>query len=300
MKYKLHQPTLDSHKGENGRLLVIGGSTLFHASIFWSADVASRVVDLVHFSSPANENNNLVRRKLKTGFWNGIVVDFGKIAEYLVEDDCILIGPGMPRNEGLFEGEIPTRQLVSSLLMKYSQKKWVIDGGALQDLDVSLLNENMIITPHHKEWEGLLQRDIGITQLPEITSLLKFNKNEEVDWSNLSRLPNEKMARVVQVFSKRHNNVTVLLKGQVDIVSQGDVVELVSGGNPGMTKGGTGDVLAGLTAALYCKNNPFTSAIIASQVLKRAGENLAKQVGNYFNASDLVAQVPRTLAQMMR
>lgn len=62
---KLYQPPADSHKGQNGKLLVIGGSKLFHSSVFWSADVASRIVDLVHFSSPANENNILVRKKLK-------------------------------------------------------------------------------------------------------------------------------------------------------------------------------------------------------------------------------------------
>ena len=61
----LYKPSNNSHKGENGRLLVIGGSKLFHASIFWAADVASKIVDLVHFSSPTEENNDLVRKKLK-------------------------------------------------------------------------------------------------------------------------------------------------------------------------------------------------------------------------------------------
>ena len=62
---KLNKYPKDSHKGQNGRMLVIGGSKLFHSSIFWTADVASKIVDLVHFSSPVMENNDLMRKKAK-------------------------------------------------------------------------------------------------------------------------------------------------------------------------------------------------------------------------------------------
>src|SRR3990167_315579 len=116
---KIYRPARDSHKGQNGRLLVIGGSELFHASIFWAADVASRIVDLVHFSSPAMENNELVRKKAKEGFWNGIVVPWEKVEEYIREDDCVVIGPGMPREEGRGEGERPTKEIVDGLLQKF-------------------------------------------------------------------------------------------------------------------------------------------------------------------------------------
>ena len=68
---QLYRPAKASHKGQNGKLLVIGGSELFHAAAFWTADVASRIVDLVHFSSPVMENNELMRIKAKEKFWNG-------------------------------------------------------------------------------------------------------------------------------------------------------------------------------------------------------------------------------------
>ncbi|MBI5356567.1 hypothetical protein HZB78_03055 [Candidatus Collierbacteria bacterium] len=98
-KVRLYQPLPSSHKGQNGKLLVIGGSKLFHSSIFWSADVASKIVDLVHLTSPANENNQIFRKRLKEKFWNGIVVDWKDVESYIEEDDCVLIGPGMTRNE---------------------------------------------------------------------------------------------------------------------------------------------------------------------------------------------------------
>lgn len=270
LRKQLFKPAADSHKGENGRLLVIGGSKLFHASIFWSADMASKIVDLVHFMSPAEENNELVRQKMKAGFWKGIVAPYTQVDEYIEEDDVVLIGPGMPRDEGLFEGEVSTSEIVNGLVSKHGNKKWVIDGGALQEIDPKLLTGKMIITPHHKEWDRLLERSTGV-----------WESGEEV-----------------RQFSQNHDKVTILLKGKVDVVGRGNDWTSVSGGNSGMTKGGTGDVLAGLVAALYCTNDALISSYVASVVMKRAGEKLAEVVGPYYNAGDLVEVIPEILARI--
>lgn len=152
-------PRAESRKGENGRVLVIGGSKLFHAASFWAATAAAKVVDMVHFSSPATENNELMRIKAKQKFWDGIVVPWEDLPHYIEEDDCILVGPGMERGE-------ETKQIVDELLASYSQKKWVVDGGALQMVDPKLLNEKMIITPNMKEramLEGRVAK--GVTML---------------------------------------------------------------------------------------------------------------------------------------
>src|SRR3989338_8082660 len=90
-------PDKDSHKGKNGRLLIVGGSKLFHAASMWSLKVASRIVDLVHYSSV--EENNKIVEKLKEEFRDGIVVPRAEIENYIEEDDCVLIGPGMVRCE---------------------------------------------------------------------------------------------------------------------------------------------------------------------------------------------------------
>ena len=66
-----------------------------------------------------------------------------------------------------------------------------------------------------------------------------------------------------------------------------------------MTKGGTGDVLAGLAAALYCKNDAFLSASAASFINKKAGDSLYEKVGPNFNASDLVTEVPRAMKKVL-
>src|SRR3989344_7889648 len=94
---KIYIPKADSHKGQNGRLLIIGGSYLFHAASIWALKVASRIVDLVHYSS-IDENNKIVQ-DLKKEFEDGIVISRSEIENYIKEDDCILIGPGMIRSE---------------------------------------------------------------------------------------------------------------------------------------------------------------------------------------------------------
>src|SRR3989338_2570751 len=99
----LFLPSSASHKGQNGKLLLIGGSHLFHAASLWALTVASRIVDMVFYSS-VPENNEIVRRAKKE-FRNGIVVPRSKVENYIKEADCVLIGPGLPRPEGQEEGD---------------------------------------------------------------------------------------------------------------------------------------------------------------------------------------------------
>ncbi len=231
-----------SVKGDGGRVLVIGGSKLFHAAPFWAASMASRLVDMVHFSSPAMENNDLMRLRAKENFWDGIVVPYDEVDHYIEEDDAILIGPGMERGQ-------TTKQIVDALLAKYPSKKWVVDGGALQELDPSLLTPTMIVTPNIRE----------------------------------------------QKILPPHLPCTVLAKGPVDTITRGDQLITIAGGSPGMTKGGTGDVLAGLVAGLYAKSDGFAACVVASYTNKQASEELEKTVGPFFSPEDLITQIPKTL-----
>lgn len=273
---KLYMPKASSHKGDNGKLMVIGGSILFHAASLWSLKIASRIVDMVFYSS-VDSNNEIVQRE-KEEFGDGIIVPRDKIEHYIEEADAVLIGPGLPRENGIEKGDNDTKELTETLLNKYSNKKWVVDGGSLQVIKPSTLPHNSIITPHHKEFEVLKSR----IQNPELRIKIQNAKPEEQ----------------VQIFAQEFS-CAVLLKGEVDIVSDGTRTVQVKGGNAGMTKGGTGDVLAGLVAALYCKNEAFLSACAGSYINKRAGEELYKKVGLYFNASDLADEIPRVMKRLL-
>jgi hydroxyethylthiazole kinase-like uncharacterized protein yjeF len=279
----LYVPPSDSHKGQNGKVLLIGGSHLFHASTLWALEIASKIVDMVFFAS-VPENNEIVQKN-KEVFRNGIVVQQKDIEGYIQEAEAILIGPGMNRSESGItinklqmtniqsilsledEGE-QTYYLTKYLLEKYPDKKWIIDAGALQMMDLKDLEKigkNAILTPHHQEFERVFN-------LPPTTENVK-------------------------AMAEKYKCI-ILLKGESDIVCSPEKCVEISGGNAGMTKGGTGDVLAGLVTALASKNDLFLSACAGSYINKKAGESLFKKVGYYFNSSNLVNEIPVVMKEL--
>lgn len=304
---QLKKPDPNSHKGQNGKLMIIGGSELFHAASRWSLDIASKFVDMVFYSSVPS-NNELIK-EAKQNFWNGIVIERSNIEEYIEEADVVLIGPGMERgSENRKTGKQESSQQLSSfpvsqlseldwnsteqvtnyLLAKYPHKKWVIDAGALQMMDPSLLNENCIVTPHYQELLTLCKK------LPKKSFFFEDFMNDIEEESDVFMPVN--IGSVIGM-SRELNKAVLLIKGKIDYVGNTENVLTVSGGNAGMTKGGTGDVLAGLVAALYCTNDAMTSAVVGSYINKKAGESLFKKVGYFFNASDLVEEIPRVMVQ---
>lgn len=264
---RLTLPAPTSHKGQNGKLLIIGGSSLFHAASKWSLDIASKFVDMVFYASIPS-NNQLVQTA-KGEFWNGIVIELTQIDAYIQEADVILIGPGMIR-------EPATAELTNQLLLQYPTKKWVIDAGALQMVDPTQLTASMIVTPHHQELARLAQQPASssnVTHWQTSAEALAYFTDQ-----NLATFPG-----------------TLLCKGPHDFVLHQQQLWEVTGGNAGMTKGGTGDVLAGLIASLYTHHDALTATLIGSYANKLAGDALYTQVGPFFNTSDLVNAIPTVL-----
>jgi len=88
---------------------------------------------------------------------------------------------------------------------------------------------------------------------------------------------------------------TVLLKGPVDVIGDGKRIRFNRTGTPAMTTGGTGDVLAGVCAALLVQVPAFEAACIGAYGTGRAGELLTRTVGYGMTARDLIAMVPQVL-----
>lgn len=263
----IYKAPKDSHKGMNGKLMVIGGSLMFHGASLWALSIASKIVDMVFYSS-VDENNEIILKN-KEEFRNGIVVRRGNLDSFIEDSDAVLIGPGMPRDNGRIGDEESTRNLTEKLLKKFPNKRWILDAGSITEIDPSWLlplNGNVIITPHPKEF----------------FSLFKIEATSEN----------------VFLMAKKYN-ITILLKGVKDIVCNKDKCVEVSGGNEGMTKGGTGDVLAGLVSSLACKNDLFLAAASGSYINKEAGDSLFKKVGPYFNSSDLVEEIPKVMKELL-
>jgi len=269
---KLTLPQPNSHKGQNGRVLIIGGSSLFHSASLWAAEVASHFCDMVHYSS--TKENQEIFLSLKKKFQNGIIVPQEKLMEYVKEDNVILVGSGMVR-----EGEEAkyTRDLTKTLITDFPEKQFVFDAGALQTMDkewLLKLKTPAVITPHQKEFETLFGEPI-------------------LD------LPLEKKTEKVQSLAKKYNT-TILLKAIIDIISDGKEVYLIEGGNAGLTKGGTGDILAGLTTALSTSGQPLISAISASVLLKKTGEKLFQSKGYWYNVNSIIETIPEVLKENIK
>lgn len=261
---RLRLPKPNSRKRDNGRLLIIAGSDKYFGALVYAVKAASRIVDLIYLLS-TKENQRLVKR-LKLGTAEFMPVSSplfkrGGRGEF-ADVDAILIGPGLGTSSA-------TKKLATQVLK--SGKKAVLDADALNVLDNNLkqlLSANHILTPHHKEFYRLFKAD----PTPK----------------NASRMA-------------KQYRCTIVLKGPTDILATADgKISRNLTGNAGMTKGGTGDVLAGLIAGLFTTNNAYASAAAGVYINGAAGDNLYKKVGTFYNAEDLANQLPVTLSNLTK
>jgi hydroxyethylthiazole kinase-like uncharacterized protein yjeF len=261
---KLYKPLGEPEGENNGQVTIIGGSSLFHGAPLLSIKVASRVVGVVFFASPESSLGP-VSEQMKSKLLSYIWVPWDEVGEYIKKSDAILIGPGFMRRhreagENLDEVGLKTKKITEDLLKKFPQKRWVIDAGSLQTMKVSSIPKGAVLTPNQKEFELL--------------------------FGNIS--PHEAATKY---------NCIVVAKGPEAIVSSSEREAVIANGNVGLTKGGTGDVLAGLAVALLAKNEPFLAASSAAFVVQKAAGELLKTVGAFYNADDLADKVPEVLAQ---
>lgn len=270
---------------ENGEITIIGGSDLFHGAPLLSLKVASRIVDMVYFSSPEPafcEIANNLKAQLSSFIW----VPWDEIGAYIKKSDAVLIGPGMKRwhkeeengkyNSGKIEvfdeAGTETKFVTEKLLREFPDKQWVIDGGSLQVINPRFIPAGAIITPNKREFEMI------------------FNNKQQTTCNKVDRV--SQMAK--------NYNCTIVLKGSVTYVCSPNGLVEVHGGNNGLTKGGVGDIVAGVTVGLAAKNDPLLSATSASWIVKRAGDNLYKKIGTVFNSDDLADEAAKVLGEYLK
>ncbi|MFH1056658.1 MAG: NAD(P)H-hydrate dehydratase [Candidatus Micrarchaeota archaeon] len=256
---KLFVPKPKSHKGENGLLTVVGGSVKYHGAPLFAMKTASHFVDLVFFYSPARLNYGVLAR-MKGGSGCFTTLQSEKeLFDSVEKSDCVLVGNGLEVN-------LRNKRLVNGLLKKFKNKKFVLDAGALHLVDKRLLGKNVLVTPHELEFKALFGRRASVEEAVK----------QAGKW-----------------------NCVVLLKKTRCFITDGKTMVQNKNGNQGMTKGGTGDVLAGLAAAFACKNPLFVSAQAASFVNGFAADLLVKRKGFYFNADDLAGEIPFAMKKLV-
>lgn len=242
----------NSRKGDNGRVLIIGGSAEYIGAPVLAGIAALRSgADSVVVAAPEIVawavnclSPDLVTRKLP-GPWlsPGHFPTLMKLAE---RTDCVLIGTGVhPRPQSL--------ALIKKITRQFAGYK-ILDAAAIMAFDKTKLC-NAMLTPNIVEYERLRQ-----------------------------------YASTKQLIAR--GNIIVAKSWRTKIYCQKGIFENRTG-NPGLTKAGTGDVLAGLTAGFTAQSkDPLQSAINAVYYLGKLSDVLERKKGGYFYlASDLAKKI---------
>jgi ADP-dependent NAD(P)H-hydrate dehydratase len=259
-----------SRKGDNGTVLVVGGSYIYHGAPILSSLAALRSgSDLVYTCVPKINAQAtraispnlivlpLVDAKLTRGAANKLL---GQIPHGL---DSATIGMGLAIKD--IES---LKTLVKPLLNR--DVRLSLDASALVNGILPLLqNQNVVVTPHAGEFKRMFG-DIPAESIKERISIVEKHAEK--------------------------NSLTILLKGPTDIISDGKKTFLNSKKTPAMTVGGTGDVLSGIVAAFLSRNrNPLESASAAAFVNGLAGKLVQRKLGLHMAATDLIDVLPSIL-----
>src|SRR5256884_166108 len=219
-------PRATSHKGENGRLLVIAGGPYTGAPApvgFGSLGIG---IDLLHIAAPASAAT-AVASYSPTFIVHPLVghrllrEDLRQIIELTTRVDAVAIGPGLGDASGTLEA---IREAVRGIPLPM-----VLDADAIKAVAADpkcLVGKKAVLTPFSREFHIL----------------------------SVKALPDAADNRAVKILeTAKALGATILLKGHVDIVTDGRGLKFNYTGNPGMTAGGTGDVPCGLTAGLHAE-----------------------------------------------
>ncbi|OPY31500.1 MAG: putative carbohydrate kinase [Methanomassiliicoccales archaeon PtaU1.Bin124] len=266
-------PVKTSHKGQNGRVLVIGGGP-YTGAPFLAAMGAYRIgADLVFIAAPSSVSDTI------SGYSPNVIVnklpgsilspgDLGRLRAMLRDMNSVLIGSGVGRDPQTFES---VRNFV-----KVCDVPIVIDADSFAALSGNLdllKGKSGIMTPHGGEFLKLTGEELA---------------------SDL-----DSRAEQCRELAKR-TGITVLLKGAVDIVTDGKEIRLNRTGNPGMSVGGTGDVLAGICAGLLAKGvPPFHAARIGAFTNGAAGDLAFDDCSYGLLATDVIENVPLVMRKSL-
>ena len=264
----------NAHKGDAGRLLVIGGGPYTGAPAFTGMAAMRSGVDLTFVATPEASalpvsiySPNIIVRPLKGEILSPDHVN--ELVEFSKGVDVIAIGPGLGDDKG-------TLAAVKAIIKK-SQKPLVIDADAIAACGSSpeiLRGKAGVITPHAGEFKRLTGKTI----------------------------PGEDIGkRSEMVLEAAHKlKMTILLKGMIDVVSDGKYVKLNKTGNDAMTVGGTGDVLTGTVAGLLAqKASPFAAARIGAFMVGLAGDLAFEEKSYGLLATDVIEKIPFVLRRYL-
>ncbi|MDY3928147.1 MAG: NAD(P)H-hydrate dehydratase [Clostridia bacterium] len=266
----------DSHKGDYGKVLIVGGSTGMSGAVAMAAQACVRCgAGLVTAAVPECINSAL-EVKLTEPMTIPLPAEKGQVNSECIEKLCDIInnydvclfGPGIGRND--YIGEILEK------LLEKSQIPVIIDADGLfalaqRDYIIDKCNCNIVLTPHEMEMSRISKCG------------LDYVKNNRIELS--------------QSFATGHG-VTLILKGAHTIVTSMSGEQYINiNGNNGMAVGGSGDVLAGMTAAFVGRGmNESDAACLAVYLHGLSGDICAEELGcDAMLPTDIIKNIPNAL-----
>ncbi|MEM3404074.1 MAG: NAD(P)H-hydrate dehydratase [Nitrososphaeria archaeon] len=259
-----------SHKGDNGYILVIGGSEVFSGAPALAALSALRTgAGLVHILAPASVSGSirqmspdLIVHHFQSNNLDSSALDL--VEELTQKADTLVVGPGL----GLDESTVNT---VHKIIGKVNGRIPVVldaDGFKAAKSNLKIL-ENTVATPHAGEFKYV------------------FETPMEEEWWN-------RLDKAVEV-AKEHR-FTLILKGHDTIITDGKKAKVNRWNTPGLAVGGTGDVLSGILATLLAwKQDRFVSAVASTYIHGDAGKKAVAKKGFHILASDLIEEIPNAM-----
>jgi NAD(P)H-hydrate epimerase len=254
----------DSHKGDNGEVLVVGGGPYTGAPTLSALAALRAGVDLVRVACPESVagavqgfSPNLIVRALPGDRVGPAHAE--RVASLAADNDVVVLGPGLGDGDG-------TEEFVREFLTAYEGRA-VVDADALRVVPEVDTDADLVCTPH---------------------------QGELADMGGETATDPDERAELVREFATEVGH-TLLVKGAVDVIADGDDVRLNRTGNPGMTVGGTGDVLAGTVGALAAVTDSFRAAAVGAYVVGRAGDAAAAANGAGLVATDLPDRLPEAM-----
>ncbi|MCF7980648.1 MAG: NAD(P)H-hydrate dehydratase [Pseudomonadales bacterium] len=238
----------DAHKGDFGRVLVVGGNLGTGGAALMAAQAAGRAgAGLVHLATRP-EHLAAVLARCPEVMAHG--VNSGQDLEPMLADtDVVVIGPGLGQNAW-------SEQLLRVVLA--SDRPLVVDADALNLISTGVANHshrnNWLLTPHPGEAARLMA-----------STTVRIQSNR---FDSIKRL-------------QQQYGGTVVLKGAGSLICDGEksTIALCSAGNPGMASGGMGDVLSGVLGGLLAQGFSLSKAARLGVSLHAAAADKAAQAG---------------------
>jgi ADP-dependent NAD(P)H-hydrate dehydratase / NAD(P)H-hydrate epimerase len=283
-------PGKESHKGNNGNVLIVGGGPFTGAPALAATAALRTGSDLVFLAVPsrvhpiiASMSKDLIVHPLPSPD-HLTPRDIPAILSHAMRAHVVLIGPGL--------GKHPETVRAIQELVKQLNKPMVIDADAIYSLKDVRFKNNVIFTPHQAEFRESM----------EDSNLMPYEPNTSLHHNRLfHELSQEEAKRTKMAMSYALTHGAILVqKGHQDLITDGRRFKFNNTGNPGMTVGGTGDVLSGIIASLYARGlERFNAGALGAYLCGRAGDLAFKDRWYSLLASDIIERIPDVFIEVI-